>query len=428
MSNRNPSQKQWSVQCALAVCVVGIVVAVYGLVLPPREHLKSQRTTQPPIYAVAYSGPALDPDVPKEIEEDDDQTSDDPDVPDLPFWIDQPIRIVSDQNEDESGDDLFASFQQKPIQLRPLRKNYPLVSLKKVLAKMKPAWSPPAILPDPLSVIEGYYGTLPTEESDNGVSESDVRRLSLWQLHSKEVARFVRASGFGGGRMNGYSPGPVYLDWQQPPLVPRATIPQSVGERVVKVDPLSSPSTDGELFRKNLPTEWDLRITASRIQYAFAEPATLGYVKNRAQIAGFIQHGFYEIPDLKLDHYRGEFNDHDEWRISRLELVSLLLHEKPVVYVSEHLPQMKELTNHPETRSLDEFETFGLDQLAEGRTIVYRAELNQIELLGAVRAVKHCLQCHDGQPGSLLGAFRYTLTRDPSIRLVPRSQKLVDSQ
>jgi hypothetical protein len=38
-------------------------------------------------------------------------------------------------------------------------------------------------------------------------------------------------------------------------------------------------------------------------------------------------------------------------------------------------------------------------------------------MLGSLRATKHCLQCHSGSRGSLLGAFSYRLRRDPSLTL-----------
>ena len=42
---------------------------------------------------------------------------------------------------------------------------------------------------------------------------------------------------------------------------------------------------------------------------------------------------------------------------------------------------------------------------------------NRIEMLGALRATKQCMQCHQVPSGTLLGAFSYELRRDPPIKV-----------
>ena len=98
----------------------------------------------------------------------------------------------------------------------------------------------------------------------------------------------------------------------------------------------------------------------------------------------------------------------------RLELVSLLKHEKPAVYVSRSLPRMEDLKD-VKTRALSRFEQSALKQLRDGEDVVTKASLNRIEMIGSLRATKQCQQCHDVKSGALLGAFSYELLRDPQL-------------
>lgn len=69
---------------------------------------------------------------------------------------------------------------------------------------------------------------------------------------------------------------------------------------------------------------------------------------------------------------------------------------------------MDDLENTPQ-RSLDFFESAGLQKLQSGKDLFVRNEKETIRMLGAVRAQKQCLSCHDVAVGRLLGAFSYTL-------------------
>lgn len=95
------------------------------------------------------------------------------------------------------------------------------------------------------------------------------------------------------------------------------------------------------------------------------------------------------------------------WELKSLDLVGMLKHDAPVVYVSEKL-EMTKLKELP-TRSLDFFELAGLEELQKGKEVFVRGKEGTIRLLGAVRAAKQCQSCHDCTEGTLLGAFSYTL-------------------
>ena len=59
-----------------------------------------------------------------------------------------------------------------------------------------------------------------------------------------------------------------------------------------------------------------------------------------------------------------------------------LLHDEPVVYVSDHLPAMDELRGAAETRPLDKFETSALSPCRAGRPIRRAAERREPAELG----------------------------------------------
>ena len=64
-------------------------------------------------------------------------------------------------------------------------------------------------------------------------------------------------------------------------------------------------------------------------------------------------------------------------------------------------------------RDLTEFEAKALKALRAGEDLQIDANLNQIRMVGSMRANNTCLKCHDVSRGELLGAFSYLLQRDP---------------
>jgi hypothetical protein len=148
---------------------------------------------------------------------------------------------------------------------------------------------------------------------------------------------------------------------------------------------------------------------------------SLGYVESIDRVAGFIPHKFDWLPKLGDHPWKGserraeqDTSKFDIWRTTRLQLVSLLKHPEPRVYVSENLPNMTELAN-VESRDLNAFEQPALGQLQEGEDMVAEATTNTIRMLGSLRARNECLACHSVEYGTLLGAFSYVFERDPPI-------------
>jgi hypothetical protein len=69
---------------------------------------------------------------------------------------------------------------------------------------------------------------------------------------------------------------------------------------------------------------------------------------------------------------------------------------------------MEDLDEAP-VRPLDAFENGALERLREGEDLVYEETDRSVHMVGAIRAVQQCLECHQTQRGALLGAFTYEL-------------------
>jgi len=122
-------------------------------------------------------------------------------------------------------------------------------------------------------------------------------------------------------------------------------------------------------------------------------------VRSRSEVAGFQAHAFSQMP---------RFN-YSPWHVHTVELVSLLKHDPPAVYVSDNLPRMEELRDAP-TRELESFELAALDKLRSGEGLVVEPDPGvMLRMVGAIRAGRQCLDCHQGPRGALLGAFTYRL-------------------
>jgi hypothetical protein len=140
----------------------------------------------------------------------------------------------------------------------------------------------------------------------------------------------------------------------------------------------------------------DLRKLHFVSQLDFLNPRGFGYVKNRTEVAGFQSHFFRAVPKS------------DGWQVRTIDLVGLLLHQEPVVYVTANLPRMEELRKAP-TRALDDYEAASLKKLQKGETLVVDQSPKGLRMLGAIRATQQCIACHGGDEGEMLGAFAYVL-------------------
>jgi hypothetical protein len=102
----------------------------------------------------------------------------------------------------------------------------------------------------------------------------------------------------------------------------------------------------------------------------------------------------------------------EQWKVGKIQLVGLVKNPKPVVYVTEKMPDMKEAKDVP-TRELDTFETAALEKLRGGENLFAEKRGKEIRVVGPIYAGARCVKCHE-QKGQLLGAFSYTLERVPA--------------
>jgi len=100
-----------------------------------------------------------------------------------------------------------------------------------------------------------------------------------------------------------------------------------------------------------------------------------------------------------------------QWKVRRSELVGLVKHPEPVVYVTDKLPTMEKGEEVP-TRELDTFEVAALKILRAGEGLHVEKRGDQLRMLGPIFAGESCVRCHD-EKGQLLGAFTYRLERVP---------------
>ena len=253
-------------------------------------------------------------------------------------------------------------------------------------------------------VLAGAVGERLADHEPSGHS---YRAHMLERLHSDNYRSFATQVGFGVSRMRWVRPTDLELPSEEPircPEAPPQPPPYPVADASV-ADPVTN--ANGEWSRVSSgPESNHLEKLHRQGVFDFTDPDSLGYVRDRTAVYGFESHRIRS---------RLSLNDADapateRWQISRMELVSLLKHESPVAYVSEHLPAMEELADVP-TRPLDGFESGSLPRLHTEEDVVIDSELNQIRMLGALRANSSCLECHQVRRGELLGAFSYVLHR-----------------
>ncbi len=229
--------------------------------------------------------------------------------------------------------------------------------------------------------------------------EASFRAFSLRALHEDYVSQFVNAPGFGVGRGIRPSetaakiedPGPIPLseyDYRDKPAADSGVTASGQEEKNGTGSSELDEGRLGVLHREGL--------------FDFLNPRGFGYIENRDRVAGFQSHRFSTMPKLEAPL---------RWIVQDLELVSLLKHDDPVAYVSKNFPRMDEL-REAKTRPLDAFERDALEVLRRGEDLKVQNASREIRMLGSIRAVKQCLQCHEVERGDLLGAFSYRLRPD----------------
>lgn len=219
------------------------------------------------------------------------------------------------------------------------------------------------------------------------------RQWDLELIHDRTHEKFVRAIGFGVMRM----PLPRKESVERPEL---QDIPFNGLEKELSPSDFYPWSTANPTTASG-PA--DALHDASRFDFLNAEG--FGAIRTpRTQVAGFIEHAFHRHP---LEGAKAR----PQWSVDRIELVSLLKHDAPRVYVLDHLPRMDQLNGETApTRPLNAFEASALVKLRTDEDLVVAQNGAEVQMLGSLRAANQCLDCHNVQRGELLGAFSYRLT------------------
>lgn len=307
------------------------------------------------------------------------------------------------------------------LSLNSLLKKHPLVSLDERL-KYETDFRVPI---DFAQFKVSYTGRLDLERGDISVIPSaenvDLRTLSAFErsfaddvnseenrrLNRSQVALLAAHHGIeqqfrisaGFGRERTYLM--PYRNW-------RLDVPESPSVRTQRPTvPTISESLVTSLSKpENVFAPWHQKNLIS-----FVASPSLGVVawgekvSDLSRTVGFQEHSVRNYPDTSI---QTEGNVRS-FRIDSMLLVSLLKARPPAVYVSENLPNMKELAAVP-TRQPNSFELEALNRLSAGEDLVVQCEDSQIQMVGSIRAAFQCLECHQVPRGTLLGAFTYRLS------------------
>ncbi len=222
----------------------------------------------------------------------------------------------------------WLAWQQEREYVR-LRARYPYESMEARLPALRPdeRIAPPEARA--LSRLERL-------ESEIGDDRRSFRESQLQILHERAVSLFLNSPGFGASRMFRPSERGLASGIREDPIVsqpgPRGSSRWSPGD-------FDSPQGAdlGVLGGMHLDSVKD---------FVFAPG--FGYFKDRRHVAGFLPHRISQVPAAIDRSPRANIAvPIARWRVRTLELVGMLLHETPVVYVSEHLPRMAELRARP---------------------------------------------------------------------------------
>jgi hypothetical protein len=273
----------------------------------------------------------------------------------------------------------FYSGISEHLELIALKKSLPFESIAERLAFEDETITTQPTTGQPIQLAAAVAESLETQDRQLEMRHYG-RAADLQQLHEHTAEQFRRAAGFGLMRVPS-----IRAEWVR--LGPRVPLPMPVPVAITPPGPT------------NLP----LQTLHQNAVYNFVDRNRTGYVRSRREVVGFTPHG---LSSLKRDDR--DSVDHPDWKVIRLELVSLLRQTEPRVYIAKSLPEMDKLADVP-NRPLNTFEQSALPQLDTQQDVVVNRQPDRIEMFGALRAGKTCLECHHGDRGKLLGAFSYEL-------------------
>lgn len=318
-----------------------------------------------------------------------------------------------------------------------LRKRYPFVSLRDRLGKHAAA---------PESNNRQEVAGSPSATSFTRAEPPRVKALR--ELHSNEVRDFISRPGAGFSRSIGpmnsspydlREPSSYAVRMRNKPIDSDLRAEDAIElESLVKLKPDSTwqemMKAQISLSESGMPTKEMASLFHKTTSGFFAGNFSNGLVNSVDQVAGFQSHrvqigaGWNEsIMMASRDRIERFFKDEGDqmpvevdWKLNRMQLVSLLLHDGPQVYISENLPNMEELSGADvETRDLDAFELDALKRMRDDENVITRATPNRVMMMGSLRATQDCMKCHAVKENELLGAFTYEFLRDPKLDVNP---------
>jgi hypothetical protein len=233
------------------------------------------------------------------------------------------------------------------------------------------------------------------------------RENLLKSIHQWELQDFIRSEGFGIGR--GVRNGAIRESGAR--IEPTETIPfpsvvnksrSGDSQFVVRYDKLHD-RLPGQMLNQtrfeNLHQYHQLGV------FDFVDPIGWGWIPEKQKAAGFIPHAFHlNQPDTH--------HDSQKLQLKSLQLVTIDRFDEPRAFVLDHLPRMDEISGEAvPTRGLSEFEKRAIERLRTTEDIVIDDSEDPIRMVGSIRAVEDCLQCHTARRGELLGAFTYEFSK-----------------
>jgi hypothetical protein len=309
---------------------------------------------------------------------------------------------------------VFGPFVPRWAEMQRLAAEYPAVPLRSRLAY------------ESRSSFRNSDRVPPSRDGEliDGIDRETAERYwslgALEELHGDFFKAFAARNGFGSERM-----------WIDPPKAELIELPSPAGPITLAVS--SSVTSAGEVVESTSGASEALSDFHREQSLNFTNPRGFGFVfggrlvpeetpyeaigrmyvyRGATHVRGFQPHAFREPPRTPPG---------DEWQLTNLELVGLLKHDPPAVYVSDHLPRMQDLSSEAATtRPLDAFETESLKRLLDGEAVVAGQGKSRLRVLGGLRAAWQCTQCHSVGEGHLLGAFSYEFRRKISPAPEPR--------
>ncbi|MDZ4684822.1 MAG: hypothetical protein SH850_06990 [Planctomycetaceae bacterium] len=295
-------------------------------------------------------------------------------------------------------------------ELQTLQAKFPVQSLDDRLSRLRPpalSLDAPVTALMPANMSSGFHrSAAPLDDLEfeydrgQGGYRREAMLRSLADVHGTVERQFHQREGFGVIRSLAMWPRQEVLELPEPEPIPQSP-PSS--------DPGSLPAWT-EFPATLPPNSAELHDLHRQGQLSFVDPRSLGFVDVRqavpmTQAVGFQAHAFRTRPQLPSIG-----TSRVQWQVTEVELVSLLKETSPAVYQSDHLPNLEHIShNDVPLRPLDAFETSALSRLQHGEDVVIDDHPGEIRVLGSLRAVRQCLDCHSVNRGTLLGAFTYRL-------------------